>query len=395
MSPVPTSAGTRASSVSAQKLLAIGPRDGGVGDSFAQTMSHVASDGQWTVRVTTADAGSWPLINAVALLHRHRSALRQADVVHVEFGSNDAVVFFIAFLLSFTALPMLVVAHDHPLLVHAPAAGLLPGTSRWCRRIGYRLLSPLLDRRLRRSLLGRSGAVAVLSDEARAGWIRAVTGELFVIPHGEFPLSSRTPVSPSSADYVLFAGFLGPSKGLDVLLRAWREVCGDAELDLVIALEPALIDDPELAALADEARGWSRPPRWVGFLPTESELQDAIAQAAIVVLPYRRSSPASGILARAMLEGRAVVASSVPAATRAIENGVSGVLTIPGDVGDLATALRPLLTGAERRDAIGIAAGARAGKLFSSSRQAELLVGGYDRLVASRRAVHSAANRQR
>jgi glycosyltransferase involved in cell wall biosynthesis len=387
MTPAPMSPGTQAPTSPTPQLLAIGPREGGVGDSFAQTMSHVSSNGRWTVSVTTADPSSWPLIHAIALLHRHRSALRRADVVHVEFGSNDAVVFWIAFLISFTDVPMLVVAHDHPLLAHSPAAGLLPVTSRWCRRIGYRLLSPLLDRHLRRSLLARSGAVAVLSEEARAGWMRAVTGDLFVIPHGEFPLSSRPPISPSSADYVLFAGFLGPSKGLDVLLGAWREVCDEAELDLIIAAEPALTDDPELAVLADEAREWPRPPRWVGFLPTDRELQDAIAQAAIVVLPYRRSSPASGILARAMLEGRAVVASSVPAATRAIENAVSGVLTTPGDVGDLATALRPLLTGGDRRDALGDAARTRAGELFSSSRQAELLVDAYDRLAGSRRPI--------
>jgi glycosyltransferase involved in cell wall biosynthesis len=387
MTPTPTSAGAPTARSRTPQLLAIGPQAGGVGDSFAQTMSHVVSDGRWAARVMSAEASNWPLIHAVVLLHRHRSGLRRADVVHVEFGSNDTLVFWVAFLLSLTDVPVLVVAHDHPLLVHAPAVGLLPVTRRWCRRIGYRLLSPLLDRHLRRSMLGRSGAVAVLSHEARAGWMRAVTGELFVIPHGEFPLSSRPPVSPSSAGYVLFAGFLGPSKGLDILLRAWRELCREGELDLIIAAEPSSIDDPELVALADEAEGWPRPPRWVGFLPTERELQDAIAQAAIVVLPYRRSSPASGILARAMLEGRAVVASSVPAATVAIENGVSGVLTEPGDVADLVGALRPLLISGEQRDALGAAACARARELFSSSRQAELLVGAYDRLLGSRRSV--------
>jgi glycosyltransferase involved in cell wall biosynthesis len=385
MTPTPAQPRTPRVASLGPQLLAIGPLLGGVGDTFAQTVSHLSSDGRWTVNVDIADTSSWPFIRAVALLHRHRSALRRADVVHVEFGSNDAVVFWVALLLSFTDVPVLVVPHDHPLLVHAPAAGLLPLTSRWCRRIGYRLLSPLLDRHLRRSLLARSSAVAVLSDEARAGWTTAVTGELFVIPLGESPLSSLPPISPSSADYVLFAGFLGRSKGVDVLLRAWREVCDEADLDLVIAAEPSSIDDPELAALTDEAHGWPRPPRWVGFLPTERELEDTIAQAAVVVLPYRRSSPASGILARAMLEGRPVVASAVPAATRAIEDGVSGILTTPGDVGALATALRRLLTDGDRRDALGTAARARGAELFSSSRQVELLVDAYDRLVGSRR----------
>jgi glycosyltransferase involved in cell wall biosynthesis len=312
-------------------------------------------------------------------MRRHRRRRHDVDVIHVEFGSNDKTLFWLALLMTLSRRAVIVVIHDFPLLVNHPGAGLLSGSARWKSIVGHRVLSPLFDRALKRLLLRRAGTVAVMSEEARIGWSKDVTGEVCVIPHGTFPRSDAG-VPPSSGRYVLFAGYIGPSKGVDLLLEAWERVGVRSELDLVIAGDP--VADPELERMMHKAETWSRPPRWVGFLRSERELQDLIAQAAVVVLPYRRSSPASGILARAMLEGRAIVATFVPAAEGTIRNRVDGLLVPPGQAEGLADALEEVLRDPAVRDRLGAAAKERADALFSTTRQSELLLRAYERLSA-------------
>jgi glycosyltransferase involved in cell wall biosynthesis len=276
------------------------------------------------------------------------------------------------------------VVHDYPTLVKHPGAGVLPSSTRLTSMLGYRVMSPLLDDWLMRLFLRRAACVAVLSDEARIGWRDGVRGGLVVIPHGSFPVSDRA-VLPSMGRYVLFAGYIGQSKGVDLLLRAWEKIASASPLELVIAGESQGVPDPELERLRVRAESLPSPPRWVGFVASERELQDLIAKAAVVVLPYRKSSPASGILARAMLEGRAIVVSSVPATRTTIHDQLNGLLVAPGDVAELTDALRRMIEDPALRDRLGASARACADRVFSSEIQSGRLASAYERLLADKR----------
>jgi glycosyltransferase involved in cell wall biosynthesis len=223
-----------------------------------------------------------------------------------------------------------------------------------------------------------------MSEEARHGWQKYVHGELVVIPHGEFPLSNRR-LPPSEGTYVLFAGFIGPGKGVDLLLEAWRTVGGSCDLELLIAGEQAGTHDPRLETLRRQAREWSNPPRWVGYVASEEALQSLIARAAVVVLPYRRSSPASGILVRAMAEGRAIVATRVPATFRTLRDQLDGLLVPPNDAEILAAKLSEVIRDPDLRDRLGASAAERARASFSSDRQRDVLLSAYQRLQAKSR----------
>jgi glycosyltransferase involved in cell wall biosynthesis len=355
------------------RVLALGPGGGGVGDSFAQTMGHLRASGRCQIDVVRIEESPVPFVAARAAIRDRRAAIRRAEAIHVEFGSNDKTAFWLAWLLS-RRRSITVVIHDYPLLVKHPAAGLLGSAPRWRSSFGHRVLSPLLDRWLKRGLLRRAGAVVVMNEEASQGWRSVTRAAPLVIPHGTFPASeSATP--PSDAGYALFAGFIGPSKGVDVLLEAWRRVGPRVPLELVVAGEP----DASLRAKKTELEACEKPPSWLGFIESERELQRTIANAAVVVLPYRRSSPASGILARAMLEGRPVIATKVPAAQAAIRHDVEGLLVEPEDVEGLAAALERLALHPEQRDGLGAAARTRAGALFSDHKQVEILLSGYAR----------------
>lgn len=175
----------------------------------------------------------------------------------------------------------------------------------------------------------------------------------------------------------MFAGFIGPHKGVDVLLDAWRRIGAVVDSQLVIAGGPGTPDAAWLLELERDAAGLANPPRFLGHVPDDKDFQGLINGAAMVVLPYRSSSPASGVLARAMAAGRAVVATRVPAASAAIVSGENGVLVAPGDPDALADAILGLWRSPGERDRLGAAAARTARTLFSWSRHLEGLERAY------------------
>jgi glycosyltransferase involved in cell wall biosynthesis len=356
------------------RVLLVHPAAGGVATVAERGAEALRARG-WSVEALPVPrAGGSALPVALRTAWRARGAWRRADVVHVELGRLDAEVFWVAALLALPARVVLV-AHDapDPVIKGAGARAVAgPASRRWRSRLAYRVAGPLLDRLLRRLVVRRARVAVVLTEAARDGWRtpRAVV----VAPHGaDGPTPDRRP--PSTGSHVLFAGFLGPSKGLDVLLDAWRAVGGASGLPLLVAGEPAAGDDAAWVA------GLRRRPTpgvtWLGAVADERWAR-LFADAAIVVLPYRASNPASGILVRAMVEGRPVVATPVPAV--AAVGDPSALVVVPAeDPAALATALRTLLADPAARDALGARAAAAAARRWTWDRTAEALEGAYAR----------------
>ncbi len=113
------------------------------------------------------------------------------------------------------------------------------------------------------------------------------------IPHPVFPAE---PLSPPEGRTLLFFGLIREYKGLDVLLRALPEI---KNARLVVAGDP--VDSvPRANANVD----WR-----LRFIP-EDEVRQLMAEAAIVVLPYRQLD-SSGVLATAIGYRRPVVVTDV------------------------------------------------------------------------------------
>jgi mannosyltransferase len=86
-------------------------------------------------------------------------------------------------------------------------------------------------------------------------------------------------------------------------------------------------------------------------------------------------------LIEAMAVGAALVASRAGAAELVVEDGVTGVLTPPGDAEALATALEPLMRDPARAAAMGMRARARVEERFSLDAEAERIAQVYRTLV--------------
>jgi glycosyltransferase involved in cell wall biosynthesis len=228
--------------------------------------------------------------------------------------------------------------------------------------IAYRVLSPLLDGAIRRGWIARARHAAALTRNAADELTDIGLRSVDVIPHGASAATPDAP-PPSGGRHVLLAGFLGHSKGTDVLLRAWAQVGASSALPLRIAGRLTEDHAVEIADARRAADASGNPPAFLGEVLGERSFQRLFAEASIVVIPYRTSSPASGIVVRAMTEGRCIVATRVPATHALLKDEVNALLVEPGDEDQLALALRRVLGDDALRDRLGAAAGRTGARL--------------------------------
>lgn len=135
---------------------------------------------------------------------------------------------------------------------------------------------------------------------------------------------------PSEGDYLMFAGALGPHKGLDVLLEAW------AGLEPKIPLVLAGIRRP------DTPRSFPDGVIVAEKVPHEDVLR-AWGHCLAAVVPSRWPDPHPMVAIEAMAAGRPVVASAVGGLTGIVADGETGILVPPGDAAALRSAIQQLL----------------------------------------------------
>jgi len=141
------------------------------------------------------------------------------------------------------------------------------------------------------------------------------------------PVFPAEPLPPPKGRTLLFFGLIRDYKGLDVLLEALPEI---PDAKLIVAGDPV---DPVRKTPGVDWR--------LGFVP-EPEVPRLMAEAAAVVLPYRRLD-SSGVLATAIGYGRPVVVSDVGSLGEIVREYGAGEVVSPGDSRALAQACVRLL----------------------------------------------------
>ncbi len=240
--------------------------------------------------------------------------------------------------------PVVLTAHD-----------LLPREARRGQAGAQRRLYQRVDAIVVHSGYGRDQLVAALGIDPR---------RVRVIPHGAFThlldLPGTRPLPPELAavegPVVLFFGLLRPYKGVDVLLRAWREITG---AELWIVGRPRM-DLTPLHALAGP--GVRFVPRFIA----DAEVGAFLRRADIVVLPYARTErfDQSGVLATALAFGRPVVLSDIGGFSELAATG-AGRLVPPDDPAALHAALAELISDPGQRERLAAAAAAAAAGPYS------------------------------
>jgi len=166
---------------------------------------------------------------------------------------------------------------------------------------------------------------------------------LEVVPHF-IDLEGRTPKYESEAR-VVFVGRLSEEKGVDVLLRAMKDVRG---------LTCAIIGDgPEkakLVALAEELGVENVETLGALYGP---DLDREIARAKAVVIPSRSYETFGLTALEAYAWGKPVVAARIGALPEVVREGETGLLFEPDDPKDLAAKLNWLASNFARAGAMG------------------------------------------
>jgi len=165
------------------------------------------------------------------------------------------------------------------------------------------------------------------------------------IPHPLFTAPGGSETSAPSGRTLLHFGLLRSSKGLDVLLKALPEIVAAAPgTRLVVAGDPIEPIDP-LRTLADRL-GIAERVEWrLGYVG-EAEIPELMAEATLVVLPYRKIE-SSGVLATALGHGRPAVVTDVGSLGDTVREFGAGEVVPPEDPHALAQACVRLLTDAE------------------------------------------------
>jgi glycosyltransferase involved in cell wall biosynthesis len=188
------------------------------------------------------------------------------------------------------------------------------------------------------------------------------------------PLFSTVPVVQGSGHEtrrrVVFAGRLVRPKGVDVLIRAAREV--DAEF--VICGSGRRLD--ALRRLVSRL-GIERRVSFVGWLGPD-ELARELAEASVVAIPSLWPEPFGLVGIEALAAGRPVVASATGGVEDWLDHGRTGLCVPAGDERALADALTQLLDDPERQRTMGAAGRISVAERFTEQRHVAALLDAYE-----------------
>jgi glycosyltransferase involved in cell wall biosynthesis len=237
-----------------------------------------------------------------------------------------------------------------------------------------------------RRVFGSMDAVIAHSEQGAAR-LRDEVGldpaKVRVIPHGAFDYLTRLPeekplpaeLEGAEGPVILFFGLLRPYKGIENLLRAFRQV-GGAELWIV---GNPRMDVAPLRALAGEAPGRIR---FVTRFIDEAEIPAIFRRADLVALPYLDAEH-SGVLYTGLAFGKPMVLSAVGGFPEVAATG-AGRLVPPGDTTALALALAGLVNDESARAELATAATRAAAGPFSWDETARLTLDLYRELIEAR-----------
>jgi glycosyltransferase involved in cell wall biosynthesis len=261
------------------------------------------------------------------------------------------------------------VVHYQWLTMPALDARLLPARRPRVMTAHY-VLPPRPSRRqvsTARRMFGGMDAVVAHSEHGAAR-LREEVGldpaRVRVIPHGAFDYFTRLPeekplppeLEGAEGPVILFFGLLRPYKGLDTLLRAFRELQG-AELWIVGNPRMDLAPPRRLAA---EAPG---RVRFVTRFVEDAEVPAIFRRADLVVLPYRDAEQ-SGVLYTGLAFEKPLVLSTVGGFPEVAATGAARLVP-PEDPDALAEALSELTADPEARERLAAAARAAAAGPYS------------------------------
>lgn len=227
-------------------------------------------------------------------------------------------------------------------------------SAQWCRALGIPVVVhlrfgrvPEIAKRktfewrlLRRVLKAASVVIAIDRSTAEALAAEDVLTPVRVVPNCVEIMAETEDLAIRDQGAVLYVGWLVPSKGLEELLLAWRQVRREGlSLRLLGGFEVQYLDSLK-------SRGLVTPDVEVLGELAHSRVLDELRRCGLFVLPsHTEGFP--NVVVEAMSAGAPIVATSVGAIPDMLKGG-AGVVVAPRDPPALARAMRRVLVDPER-----------------------------------------------
>ncbi len=192
-----------------------------------------------------------------------------------------------------------------------------------------------------------------------------------VIPNFIYPDPG---VGSGQGGFALFAGRLDPPKGIDTLLKAWRD--GDIQYPLKIVGDGSLRADVEAAAAT------SPNVEYLGLVD-RGEASELMGQASFVVIPTTGIETFGRVAAEAMAKGTPPIVAAHGGLSEIVTDGETGLVFPPGDAAELASRVRRLTDDPQRLSGMRRAARATFLERYEGSRVLDAWIDVYRDAIAN------------
>jgi glycosyltransferase involved in cell wall biosynthesis len=193
----------------------------------------------------------------------------------------------------------------------------------------------------------------------------------FIASNGAEPVDEAILAELPEEPFILFVGHLRPYKGVNVLLDAYARLDDPPPLVLVGTLA------------SDSPKAFPPGVKVVTFVP-HATVMAMWERALFGVSPSIAPEALPSVVMEAMSRGKAVIGSRNGGYSDLIEEGLTGLLSEPGNAEQLAANMTLLIGDAELRERLGAAGAERAGA-FSAEQIVPKMEGLYRGTVARAR----------
>ena len=171
----------------------------------------------------------------------------------------------------------------------------------------------------------------------------------------------RQQISPSGRPLIGVFGRLSPWKGQDILLEAMSKL---PQADVVLVGD-ALFGEGEYTEKLKKRAGQPDLAGRVHFLGFRRDIPELMKSMDVIVHSSTSAEPFGLVIVEGMLAGKPVIATRAGGAVEIMEDGVGGLLVLPGSVPELQEAIAYLLANPEAAAKLAIEGQARAEQVFS------------------------------